>query len=75
MSRSVAENDSGAGGTLLAEEMTGKQARKQRRTKVEGGRLGLHFIFLFEFLLYGYLYIKCFYKNFKRKRLGILKII
>ena len=52
MSRSVAENENGAGGTLLAEEVTGKQAGKQRRTKAEGGRLGLHFIFLFEFLPY-----------------------
>lgn len=52
MSRSVAENENGAGGTLLAEEATGKQAGKRRRTNVEGGRLGLHFIFLFEFLPY-----------------------
>lgn len=52
MSRSVAENENGAGGTLLAEEVTGKQAGKQRRTKVEGGILGLHFKFLFEFLPY-----------------------
>lgn len=51
MSRSVAENENGAGGTLLA-EVTGQKAGKQRRTKVEGGMLGLHFIFLFEFLPY-----------------------
>ena len=52
MSRSVAENENGAGGTLLAEEATGQQAGKRRRTKVGGGRLGLCFIFLFEFLPY-----------------------
>ena len=45
MSRSVAENENGAGGTLLAEEATGKQAGKRRRTNVEGGRHCFVFFF------------------------------
>lgn len=39
MSRSAAENENGAGGTLLAEEVTDKQGGKHRRVGLESGSL------------------------------------